>query len=109
MNYTDNFEYPYNSTSTQEVVWISIRVIIIVSLFIMVAVVCYLRSKFKLIEEGNLGSMDSKVYMEMDNKRRDIIEIGERNAQVEEDGNIREISLVEMAKIKKEEREIYFV
>lgn len=104
-NNTSNFTQSptsYNSTSDDqhnlhEDVWFAVRIIMIIAVCFITLVVCYLRSKFKKVEDGNLGSLDQQ-YQHMHTGKHNVIHMSNKIIEMTDTGEFKEIELTENKK-----------
>ena len=104
MENSTNITYipPFNSTDDNtdlhENIWLAVRIVMGIGIFSLILTLCYLRSKYKQVEEGNLGSLDSRHYMDMYKEKRNVIHSSGKIYEIESDGALKEIELTQARK-----------
>jgi len=103
MENSTNITYipPFNTTddsTLHEDIWLAVRIVMGIGIFFLLLTLCYLRSKYKQVEEGNLGSLDDKHYMDMYKEKRNVIHATGRIYEIEPDGVLKEIELTQARK-----------
>lgn len=103
----------YNSTSygqtLHEEVWFAVRVIMVIGVWLIVLTLCYLRKKHREVEEGNIGSVGGKTYMDTHKEKRNVIHMKNRNKIIEmTDGEgLTEIELTDVKNITENDATYY--